>query len=261
MRAFYQRNGLFKSVVRSATFFALAIRSLFYRLWGQDFVPSRYGVDMSANWDDATFNLCINATYGYSLSDLLLAENTEFTFWDIGSNQGLYSLVAAKNSQCKAVVAFEPVSQTFDLLRANVERNGFSEKVSLVNAAISSNRGSAEISLKDKHSGAASIRGVDDDLGVTEIIKTINAKDLDDFDVMDRKIIIKVDVEGHEQTVIEELVKSRHSDRIASIFYEIDERWADVDAIEQLLRTAKFSQFEKVGSGHHYDILASRPDI
>jgi len=216
---------------------------------------------MRANWDDETFNLCINATYGYFLSNLLLAEKSEFVFWDIGSNQGLYSLIAAKNSQCNAIIAFEPVSKTFYLLRENAERNGLSEKISLVNAAISNSRGTAKIALQDKHSGAASLGDAEVELGMSEEIRTINAEDLNDFEATGMNIIVKVDVEGHEQTVIGELVKSRHADDISSIFYEIDERWADADAIEQLLRAADFSHFEKIGSGHHYDILASRPPV
>ena len=72
-------------------------------------VTSRYGVRMRANWKDRTFRYCHYATYGRALSDYLAAQDHAFSFIDIGANQGLYSLLAAQNPYCKAVVAFEPV--------------------------------------------------------------------------------------------------------------------------------------------------------
>ena len=74
-------------------------------------------------------------------------------------------------------------------------------------------------------------------------------------------LIVKIDVEGHEETVIEALMASAHRARIAAIFYEIDERWVDAPAIEARLRAACFARFIRFGVGRHYDILAELPKI
>src|SRR3546814_19160807 len=73
----------------------------------QDVVTSRYGVKLRANWRDRTFQYCRAATYGRDLSGFLAAQDSPFAFVDIGANQGLYSLLAARNPQCARVIAFE----------------------------------------------------------------------------------------------------------------------------------------------------------
>ena len=45
---------------------------------------------------------------------------------------------------------------------------------------------------------------------------------------------------------------------ITEIFYEIDEEWTNPKEIEILLRSIGFKTFEQIGSGSHYDILATR---
>ena len=52
--------------------------------------------------------------------------------------------------------------------------------------------------------------------------------------------VVKIDVEGHEEAVVEALMASAHRDRIAAIFYEVDERWTDGAAIARRLGSAGF---------------------
>lgn len=226
------------------------------------FERSRYGVDLSANWNDRTFQYCLYATYGHELSDILTARRTPFVFLDIGANQGLFSLIAAKNSACMAAIAFEPVSKTFELLKANIEANHFGARITPVLAGISEKTGRSEMSVCHTHSGGASLRngGIADGFEA-EAVELICHDELDSMLSSGHPIIVKIDVEGHEEIVIRELMRSVHRDRFEAIFYEIDERWVNPRAILGLLEQHGFDRFTKFGIGRHYDTLAQRPTI
>jgi FkbM family methyltransferase len=222
-------------------------------------VRSHYGVTLRANWKDATFMFCVTGAYGDTLSNYLRSYQGDFIFLDIGANQGLYSLLAANNCSNIKVIAFEPVMNTFNLLKQNILRNGFSEKIEAVNAGISSVDTEAVISILKNHSGAATLRKNDHVAGKNvEKIRLMTHVEIDKKITEHIDLVVKVDVEGHESVVLHEILQSKYSASIQSIFYEIDENWTDPVPIEQALRTAGFRSFNKVGAGTHYDILALR---
>lgn len=223
-----------------------------------DVVTSRYGVQMRANWADRTFQYCRYATYGRALSDYLAAQDGRFAFVDIGANQGLYSLLAAQNPNCATAIAFEPVAATFALLRDNIALNGAEARIRPVHAAVSLHSGIATIATDSAHSGTASLRDAAASGPGTEDIRILGIAGVDTLLPDDLPLIVKIDVEGHEETVVEALAASAHRDRLIAIFYEIDERWTDAAAIEARLRSAGFTRFDRFGIGRHYDVLARR---
>lgn len=224
-----------------------------------DVVTSRYGVRMRANWQDRTFQYCRYATYGHVLSDYLAAQDAPFAFVDIGANQGLYSLLAAQNPHCAAAIAFEPVAATFALLCDNIALNDARTTIRPIHAAVSLHSGIATIATNKAHSGTASLRDATASTGPgTEDIRILGIAGVDTLlpDIL--PLIVKIDVEGHEETVVEALAASTHRNRLAALFYEIDKRWTDAAAIEARLRLAGFTRFDRFGIGRHYDVLARR---
>jgi FkbM family methyltransferase len=219
-------------------------------------VQTNYGVLMRGNWRDRTFQYCRFGTYGHVLADYLAGQNSDFAFVDIGANQGLYSLLAARNPHCRGVVAFEPVAATFALLGENVDLNKLGEKIRIVEAAVSRHRGTARIVVNHAHSGIASLRHGATDAG--EEIQIVDMADVDPILPESVPLIVKIDVEGHEEAVIEALMTSEHISRISACFYEIDRRWTDATTIEAMLKARGFTHFSQYGFGRHYDILASR---
>jgi FkbM family methyltransferase len=220
---------------------------------------STYGVLLSPNWSDKTFRYCVFGTYGRDLSSYLESYPEPFHFLDIGSNQGLYALVAAKNPHCKKILAFEPVAETFALLEKNVAINAMGDRIDPLKLAISEQAGTASIAIDSHHSGTASMAGgATSQSAAVEQIETIDAAMLDALVPEGLPIVVKVDVEGFEKTVITELSRSRHFGRMVSIFYEVDERWSDSADIRSVLEAGGFSRFQKFGRGHHYDVMALR---
>ena len=226
---------------------------------GRGPVRSAYGVLMVPNWQDTTFRYCVFGTYGRDLSDLLLGHADDFVFVDIGANQGLYSLIAAKNQRCRQVIAFEPVPATHARLAANVALNGGSARTVLHQLAISDSVGDVTINVAESHTGTATLAGRDGQSGAGGVtIQTIDAALLDPLLAGTWPMFVKIDGEGLEAVVIAELAKTAAFARVAAIFYEVDDRWASAGEIEALLRGAGFTRFTKYGRGHHYDVLASR---
>ena len=242
--------GLFKTLAKWRARLLSALRRT-----AADPVRTRYGVLMRANWRDRTFQYCYHATYGRVLADYLTDQRRPFSFVDIGANQGLYSLIAAANPHCRTVTAFEPVAATFARLADNIALNGDSEKVCAVDAAVSLESGTATIATDAAHSGTASLRHGG---AGGETIRILGIADVDAAIDERFPLVVKVDVEGHEETVIEALAASTHLPRIAAIFYEVDRRWTDAAAIEARLRGAGFARFTRYGFGRHYDVLAER---
>lgn len=225
-----------------------------------DFVQSRDGVWLRRNWVDATFNFCVRATYPPLLRDYLAALTDPFAFIDVGANQGLYSILAARNPACEAVRAFEPVRGTFAFLQANVSANPHAEKIRLLRCAVSSHDGEATISVQPGHSGAASLRGERRGLlRRRETITTIGPATLAALKP-GSPAVIKVDVEGHERVVMQALADAGFLADARAVCYEVDTRWSDPAALEALLRAQGFSCFNPTGAGPHYDVLATRGD-
>lgn len=218
---------------------------------------SKYRVWLKENWDDTTFIFCHFGTYGRTLSRFLESYKNEFIFLDIGSNQGLYSLVASKNIFCKFSVAYEPVKSTYDLLTQNIKKNDLTKKIKPIKAAISSKEGKSTIYLSNGHSGMASLSSKMDIL-FSEDIDLINHTTLNEHLSQDCDILIKVDVEGHEKAVINEIIKLDKVENLKIIFYEINEKHTNPEEITGELKKIGFNNFKKLGSGDHYDVIASK---
>lgn len=245
---------------------------LYWETRAAEAVPSAYGVRLSANWADATFRLCVHGQYGRHLASRIADERDPFIFLDVGANQGLFSLLAAKNPACAAVYSFEPVSATYGLLQSNIRLNGLEHRVVPLPWGISTSNARAQISYSSKHSGGASLQ------------HTFSGGECEEVELRDgravaaaiadlpHRLIAKIDVEGHEPEVIAQLIASRLIHRVAWICYEVDETWCEPQALEKPLRAAGFSSFTKVGAGpsgrpsdgdatyrdHHYDVYAER---
>jgi len=224
-------------------------------------VKSRYGVYLKNRWTDATFHFCVFGRYGTVLSDILNNMQADFTFIDIGANQGLYSLIAARHPACQKVYAFEPVANTYQYLLDNVLINQ-AHRIVPVNAAISDKEGTGKIAVQRGHSGAATLREFNPLLvSRTDTIRTIDGAGLVQLLAEADNCIIKIDVEGFESTVLDQLEKAGVLERTQTLFYEIDEKWTDPAEIESRLRLLGFKGFVRSGSQQHYDVTATRSQV
>jgi FkbM family methyltransferase len=226
-------------------------------------VTSRYGIRLKGNWDDLTFQFYHQGAYGYYLSSLLGELREEFVFLDIGANQGLYSILASRNSMCTRVHAFEPVRETAAYLRENLQLNGC-ENVLVSESAISSQSGTYPIASNPAHTGSASLRAgtTAESGGQLRQIDCVSHLELEHLEApVGCRIFAKIDVEGYEETVLGELIVCPFFPRIQDVFYEVDEKWVDPERLASILRSCGFNAFDKIGDGQHYDVHARRQGL
>ena len=120
---------------------------------------------------------------------------------DIGANLGWFSLVARTAvGPGGHVHAFEPQPDINTLLRATLVMNSINN-VTLHEVALSDQNGTAELHVLAGNYGAARLSEVSGDQWSTIKIPTVNAGAyLDSLDLPPVRLV-KIDVEGHEETV------------------------------------------------------------
>jgi FkbM family methyltransferase len=224
---------------------------------------SDYGVWLKVRDDDLTYRFCRDGSYGYYFADFLAGLREPFALLDIGANIGLYSLLALKNEHCRHAVAFEPMRETADLLRANLQAQSRPDWT-VIQAAVSVISGAGFLHAKEGHSGGAMLEprvsGPFVDCGGSRVqhdVDVIGPMDLADIIAQflddDVLIVAKIDVEGHEADVLEALLAGESS-RMSAAWIEFSAA-TDVPRAERLLQAAGLSEHDRVGSESHYDGL------
>jgi FkbM family methyltransferase len=118
------------------------------------------------------------------------------TIADVGAYIGLYTIALAKRVGASGkIVAFEPTPKTFAALKAQVELNGVSNQVELIQSAVGIQDGS--VSFEADKASQACISRVP-----THCAQTVQCLRLDTV-FADRHLdILKIDVEGYEEDVL-----------------------------------------------------------
>ena len=120
---------------------------------------------------------------------------------DIGANIGNHTLYYVNECNAKHVYCFEPIKDTFEVLKRNIEINNISKRVDLFNFAVGDGIGKATISHYDTDNiGGTSIEL--DDMGNIEV------KSIDGLDINETIGLVKIDVEGFEISVIKGMMNT-----------------------------------------------------
>ena len=129
-----------------------------------------------------------------------------FRFIDIGSNIGIYSLVISKKlKNCKKVVAFEPILETYKKLKLNVEKNLMEDKIETVNIALSNTNQTKKMkSILINNQVQASKYEINNEGNINVISKVFD----DLYNYKNENIFIKCDTEEHEFEIIHGMKKN-----------------------------------------------------
>lgn len=147
-------------------------------------------------------NFVFNEFKGGVIRDEISAEGICI---DVGANIGNHTLFMANEVNAKKIVAFEPVYETFRILKRNIRINGLEEKVILHNVGCSDVKGSATLEKYDY-----------ENIGGTGLVLTdgsIPLIALNDLEFNGEVRFIKIDVEGMELSVLKgsfKLLKRYH---------------------------------------------------
>jgi FkbM family methyltransferase len=182
---------------------------------------SYYGVKLfNVNFNDVTFRYSCGGAYSLYYFNFLKNYNNRFVFIDIGANLGLFSLAASKNINCDFIHAIEPSKSICNSLKKNL----FFNKSKIYNFAISNFNGKSFFAQNIKDSGSSKLC-YSINIKKKYLLKKVNVKNFSFFNKILPKqknldILIKIDVEGHENIVLKEIRKSKILSKVKHFYIE-----------------------------------------
>ncbi|WP_293794890.1 FkbM family methyltransferase [uncultured Bosea sp.] len=130
-----------------------------------------------------------------------------FTFIDIGSNIGAYSLfVAARAGRSARILAVEPQPDIFARLAFNIAQNPFGT-VKAVACALADKPGELTLFIDPTNRGESSVRILNSSAGTSVRVPAMTLLSLVEGEGYDRIDAIKLDVEGAEDLILEPFLR------------------------------------------------------
>ncbi|MBP0012722.1 MAG: FkbM family methyltransferase [Roseofilum sp. SBFL] len=158
-----------------------------------------------------------------------LLDRDNMVILDVGANMGLYSLLSAAYSRQNQwsgvrIFGFEPNPIEYSKLKRNIEINGYSE-ISVFPLAISDNKNIASLVIPPIGQGMFShlINKKLPDENSGNIVE-VQTKDLDTWcshNAIESIHLLKIDVEGHELSVLKGAENFLSNQLIHNIFMEV----------------------------------------
>jgi FkbM family methyltransferase len=223
------------------------------------YLRSAYGPYLVNRGPDQTYRTSLRGAYGSLIPDAIAVQQAPFTFIDIGANTGVFSLVAAADQRCERAVAFEPNPNVYRNLEENIRLNHAA--VTAYPLGISSGEpGTRVLHVPPQHSGAATLRTLNlPPVHNPVSIEVVNRHFLDELAIdVHSNVICKIDVEGHEPEVLDELFASQLGPLTSSIIIECDDRFTEegIGGIERRLQAQGFERVRRTrGRPDHFDAL------
>jgi FkbM family methyltransferase len=162
------------------------------------------GFHVFSDLHDKILKLETNALWEKQETEFVLKNIDQGTvFIDVGANIGYFSLAVA--SKAKRVIAIEPIPKTFNVLKKNVEFNGFGSQVHLLNIALGKEEGFLEFTdnLGPKNHVLSDSRVAADDRVSRCIVKATTLDNVVEELQLPGIDFIKVDVEGFEYAFLQ----------------------------------------------------------
>jgi len=245
----------FRNISRSKINFTKILGAIILnkRIERDGYTLSNYGVWMVNRGYDRTFQASILG-YRNKLEKIILSIKEPTTFIDIGANQGVFSLVAAVNHSVIKIHSFEPNLKICSFLQLNFAVNNVS-KYEIHKVAISTKESKTKFFVSENHSGAGRISFSESNMTVRSVNHLyLNSK----ISETHTPIFVKIDVEGHELEVLQELFKSKLNVNIKNIFIEIIRDNKNEVLTLQILHENKFVEKFRKSNLSSYDALFTR---
>ena len=225
-----------------------------------NFIKSVYGPYLQTRKKDSTFLMATLGCWGFYLNDYLISLDKEFVLLDVGSNMGLYSLVALSNLNCKFCFCIEPGTENRELLNNNLKFNKLAKKAKVFPFAIANKNTTGKLYISENNCGRSNMlfkKGKSEDIELRnyELFNEISSN------YETKNIFVKIDVEGFEPIVIEELFKSNLINRVNDIFIEFTPKLYksnDFEKMKDIISKYNFVEIWRSKGIVQYDIHFKR---
>ena len=176
--------------------------------------------------------------------------STEFIFWDIGANVGLYSLYTARKYKNSKIISFEPSTSNLRVLSRNISLNNLSNKISINQLPLFDKNLDFNLMKEKKfiEGGALNAFSVDHDYQGKKFFSENSYKIMGtsinyliDNNILEIPDYIKIDVDGIEHLILLGASKFLMNKKIKSICIELNEDFKDqLDLSLKILKNNNF---------------------
>ena len=207
--------------------------------------------------DDAVELLYARTTERYLIKEIINELKPGDTFWDIGANLGIYSLIAAGVPGVN-VIAFEPNPNTAKKLKNNITLN-HKTSIRVLQTALADTETTVKFATMENRGHGKAHIAFDDDSNTIEV-KTDSGDKLTATGAVPRPDIVKIDVEGAECLVLKGMQSILSGCRV--IFCEVHpniQRYGHSPAeLESILKSTGFSLMKIQQRDNTYHLKASK---
>ena len=180
-----------------------------------------------------------------------LEKRKNSVFLDIGANIGYYS-ISASSFGFKKIYSFEPVPETINKLKFNIELNGLENLIEVIPKAIGLKKESKKIyEDKDNFGNSSFYEGIKNskliDIQVINLYEFVNEKKIKDIDA------IKIDIEGYEdQALLDFITKTKKEDLPKLIIIEHSNSHLWKNDLFSILENKKYFRSHKLRGNSIY---------
>ncbi len=173
--------------------------------------PSDLVLTTASGRDNIALKLARQGWYGFEppVPDVIAAcvQLCGGTFFDVGANTGIYSLLAARSSATVQVHAFEPYARARAILQKNITTNTLSHRIRIVQHALSDQPGTQDLYVPlQNHGSIESSCSLNADFKKEHAsVLKVQVTTIDDYvraEEVDNLSLIKIDVESTEHRVV-----------------------------------------------------------
>ncbi len=160
---------------------------------------------------------------------------------DCGSNIGISVMFFKHLYPNSTIIAFEPAPDSFAALERNIKDNHLTN-ITTHQSAVFDSTGIRKISRNQVHDGNTELSLLQEATGETIDLPCVK---LSDYIVRDVDLL-KMDIEGSEFAVMDDLMATKKIDRVKQIILEFHNVWFDADrpSMSTLLSKLELSNFE-----------------
>ena len=162
--------------------------------------------------------------------------SSDFIFWDIGANIGLYSIYNTLKNKNSQTISFEPSTSNLRVLSRNISINNLEKKIKIFSQPLS-NRENYFMVMKESQfieGGALNDFGEAFDFNGEKFQSKMNYKILGttidyllEANILDVPNYIKIDVDGIEHLILDGANKYLSNKKIKSLSIEINENFTE----------------------------------
>lgn len=184
-------------------------------------------------------------------------ENFDY-FFDIGANSGLYSLIIGNLFSSIKIKSFEPIKNSIKKFKNNLSINKNINNIEIYHFGLSNKNSELLMKAYKKknfiQSGGFGVAKKNENLKNLHTELAFFKKTDDLIDVKNKKLMIKIDTEGHEFEVLEGMNKIILNNKI---LFQIEIFDKNFTKIENMLKKKKFQIINSISNGHKTDYFFS----